>query len=135
MNTYGLGPISVSNSSFQLTDAASENQRLARKIFVSALTVHNTVLQILGYFPGISFFSGITRVATGTAMVVGGSLLNVRKIEPNFANDLANTGIMQIFRGMLESAQIGKIFTVVFDILATFLILDEASKKATVTPA
>lgn len=119
MNTYGLGPVSVNASSFQLSESASENQKVARDIFVKALAIHNTVLQVFAYIPGISIFSGFTRIATGASMVIGSSVLHMRKIEPKFANDLANTGVMQIFRGMLESVLISQTFNFVFDVLAT----------------
>ncbi len=67
----------------------------------------NTALHVLGYFPGISFVSGIART------IWAGCLLGEHKAQgcsSNFPCETSWRNVGQIFRGLMEIAGAGLLF-------------------------
>jgi len=128
MNTYGLGPISVPETAFPLREGnrASESRQSCRKIFINALRIHNSVLQIFGYIQGLSFFSGCFRIGSGSAMFIAGSIICLGTTEKEVGNDLMNTGIGQIFRGTMEALSVGVLLNIGLDVVFAYAQLHKS---------
>jgi hypothetical protein len=131
MHTYGIGFLSVPQGAFPLSEgqSASEEKQFYRKFFITALLIHNSVLQILAFFPLISTASGCFRVAAGVGMFIGGTILYSRKVESKFAEELWAASVGQIFRGVLEALHIGMAVNLFLDVLVTISVIAVAAKN------
>src|SRR5687768_3373199 len=123
-NTWGLR--SIRTDSFNEPKDGSGNQTpFDRSLLVTVLRVHNLVLNVLGYIPGISFYSGHVRMATGLAMCAVAQLHlknnNDIYMEEYYVETL-QTGIAQIARGALEAYfQYGPYFNAFLDVSSTLV--------------
>ncbi len=67
MNTYGLR--SIGTETFNLREGDKyQYPKQARDVIVTFFKVHNLTLNILGYIPGVSTFSGCARILSGIAI-------------------------------------------------------------------
>lgn len=128
MNTYGLNSINYTTfngytdtrRSYSCTYPESD-----RNLVVTFLKVHNLTLNILGYLPGISAFSGCVRIGTGCGLCIVTVLYGDPKakqgpIVGHFYSEAVLTGITQIARGILEAfCPFGWILNASLDTLGT----------------
>ncbi|MCH9616804.1 MAG: hypothetical protein SP4CHLAM5_01830 [Chlamydiia bacterium] len=108
MNTWGIH--SVNNATFNQssTDHGLTYPRDERNIVVTALRINNAVLDILGYIPAYSFFSGCTRMAIGSAITIytlakGSPTARSGIIIQRWYYEALKTGLAQIARGYIEA--------------------------------
>ncbi len=100
-NTFGL--FSVRESTFNVlphTNDAYTQQ--TRDIAVTCLRVHNLILNILGYIPGVSLVSGFVRMGTGLLMCSISQFADEKLISGRLRQEIFDTGFFQIARGCLE---------------------------------
>lgn len=124
MNTYGLR--SIHTNTFNLRwDSNLTYTKKSRDIIVTSFRIHNLVLNVLGYIPGISNVSGCVRIATGVLICA-----SVLKVGDRNAKSGANighlydeallTGITQIARGVIEAfLPFGWYINLNLDVIAT----------------
>lgn len=125
-NTWGLR--SVNHGSFNnkiIHDVEFVYSKEERDLFIKILKIHNFVLDILGYIPGVSIISGCIRILTGFTFYVfnimgsnphanDGQLFS----GPNF-DEAINTAKAQMIRGAIEAMPYAKILNLFLDIIAT----------------
>lgn len=131
MNTYGLG--CVNHNSFGKYEAVKINQSLKKQFFkeflISAFKIYNLTLTILGYIPGISFFSGCTRIAGGFLLGTFTLILGGLKGElhlPIYEECLKTSGA-QMIRGFIEGfVPFGWTLNLILDLICTPNNLDNS---------
>lgn len=122
-NTFGMYSINNASFSFYYEDALEMEK--AKYRLLTALRIHNCLLNVFGYLPFISSYSGQVRVFTGALLLAftyleGNPKANSLRIIDQCYEEAINTGIFQIGRGMLEiSNPYGQIFNLAFDCMAT----------------
>jgi hypothetical protein len=107
MNTWGLYAINR-NTLNDRRDCQWVAPPEVRNVFITALKIHNTTFNILGYIPGISCVSGLVRAGLGVCLLgyvlsVGSPNREGGRICGHFYNELLQTAGAQIARGLLES--------------------------------
>ncbi|HAB99106.1 MAG TPA: hypothetical protein DCE71_04720 [Parachlamydiales bacterium] len=124
MNTYGLH--SITSDSFNIKLGRDlVYPRDARDLLVTFFRVHNLVLNILGYIPGVSLISGSVRLATGAVICIVTLGLGNREaskgiIVGHWYDEALLTGVTQIARGVLEAlVPFGWVANAFFDAAAT----------------
>lgn len=124
MNTYGLR--SVNTDTFNLKWHTNYSYpKFARDVVVTFFKVHNLTLNILGYIPGVSLFSGCARMGTGLAMcavtlAVGQRNATQGVIIQHWYDEALMTGITQIARGALEAfVPFGRVANASLDAITT----------------
>lgn len=131
LNTYGLR--SINSATFnQMHNGTLRYPQAARDFIVMILRMHNAVLNVLGYIPGVQVVSGCVRMATGLAMVGVTIAIGDRNPEGTgpiigrFCDEAIGMGIAQIARGALEALiPFGSIANAALDIIATpFNLID-----------
>jgi len=107
MNTYGLN--SINNATFNLKWHTNYvYPQPVRNAVVTFLKVHNLILNILGYIPGVSVISGCLRIGSGLLMCVVTLAIGERDaiqgaIIGHWYDEALLTGIAQVARGILEA--------------------------------
>ncbi len=133
MNTYGLSldfAISVPSTAFPLSDDVSRFAKSCRKVFLDVLRVQNVALQIFGFLPILSVYSGMYRICAAGVMFTAGAVLDLKQIEPKLADDLRISSISQIFRGILEMLfPVGRWINLGLDITNAFALYDDKDKR------
>jgi hypothetical protein len=148
MNVYGL--FAVNKTAFNLhIDNLDMNRKFIfpdkglRNIIVTSLRIHNSTLNILGYIPGVSLFSGCVRILSGSAIctyalsavladlcaylvlfifTLGNAKLHPKRDEMmgHFLREGLLTGITHIARGVFEAfIPFGFIVNASLDIIGT----------------
>lgn len=134
MNTYGFYSINLSTFNLGWFTPKCEYSRQNRNILVTFLKLHNLALNILGYLPETSFYSGSTRIGTGIAICVITLAKGDQNTQKNmkfldrFYYEAFLTGITQIGRGILEAfVSFGRKANVSIDSLATVYNIESSS--------
>ncbi len=124
MNTYGL--FSVNERTFNRSHMDDLDFPVeTRNTIVTALRIHNGVLNILGYIPVISIASGCVRIGSGAAIIATTLAIGDRNAEEGavigrWYDEALRTGIAQIVRGVFESmVPFGQVVNLLADIVAT----------------
>lgn len=137
MNTYGLHSINTGTFNLKWHTNYSYPKPLRHGV-VTFLKIHNLTLNILGYIPGVSLFSGSVRIGTGLIMcgltlVVGDKKAQGGVIIGHWYDEALATGITQIARGALEAfVPYGWIANASLDVVATvFNLLQECVAAST----
>lgn len=124
INTYGFRAINATTFNTQYGDRYTF-PREVRNLAVLALRVHNAVLNVLGYIPGVSIVSGSIRIFTGVAMIaatvaIGNRNANGGHIIGRWYDEAIATGVAQVVRGALEAfVPFGWIANAALDVIAT----------------
>lgn len=124
LNTYGIRSINRKSFNTRYHDGLYFPKEI-RDIVVTALRVHNGILNVLGYIPGVSLVSGSIRMATGFAIVCVTLTIGDRNamrgaIIGHWYDEAIGTGLAQIVRGALEAfVPFGFIANAVLDVVAT----------------
>lgn len=124
-NVYGL--FSINTETFNQSDYGKlECTKAHRDIVLTCMRVHNGVLNVLGYIPGISQVSGCVRIATGVifgavVLVLGSSDKDSgHLITGRWYREALRTAMMHIARGIFEACvPFGFVANAVLDIVAT----------------
>lgn len=139
MNTYGLHSINI--DTFNLKWHTNYwYPRDQRNILVTFLKIHNLTLNILGYIPGVSLYSGSVRIATGIAicaitLAIGERHARRGAIIGHWYDEALLTGITQIARGILEAfVPYGHAVNASLDVIATFFNLGTEISNVSVCP-
>lgn len=107
LNTYGL--YSINNKTFnQSYDGLSICPKEERDIIITALRLYNAIFSVLGFIPGVRFYSGCTRIliaASIIAITLKEDVKNPGKgaITGKWHDEILLTGIGQIMRGATEA--------------------------------
>ena len=125
MNTYGLR--SINTNTFNLkNDTNYTYPQQNRNALVTFLKVHNLILNILGYIPGVSLGSGCVRMAIGLSICILTLAVGEPKVNQggiiggHWYNEALLTGITQIARGALEAlVPFGRVVNASLDVIAT----------------
>jgi hypothetical protein len=139
MNTFGLRSINADTFNLKWHTNYVYPQA-GRDVVLSLLRIHNLTLNILGYIPGISFFSGCTRMVTGllftaTTLAIGDRNARAGIIIGHWYDEALLTGIAQIARDALEAlAPFGRIINATLDITATFYNLAREFSQVPICP-
>lgn len=137
MNTYGLRSINADTFNLNYHSSCTYPQ-VARDVLVTLLKIHNLTLNILGYIPGVSFFSGCLRVGLGlmicaVTLAIGDPHARKGLIIGHWYDEALITGVTQIVRGALEAAgSIGHIINAALDVVATVITLSAEASNASV---
>ncbi len=125
VNTFGL--FAINNHTFNVNEySPNYYPKELRDPLVTGLKVHNLILNILGYIPGVSLVSGCVRMGTGLMMCVITLAVGERDAKSgliigNWYDEAINTGISQIARGAIEAfVSFGQIINASLDFVATF---------------
>ncbi len=124
LNTFGLKSINTGTFNLQYHSNYSYPQQ-ARNVVVTLLRAHNLCLNILGYIPGVSIFSGCARMATGAficilTLSVGERNASEGVIIGHWYDEALKTGAAQIARGATEAFMpYGRIVNLFLDIIGT----------------
>lgn len=130
-NTYGLHSINRKTFNIMHRDSLYYPKEV-RDIIVTALRLHNGVLNVLGYIPGVSFFSGCARILTGTVILlvtlaIGERNAHTGMIIGRFYDEALLTGVSQLARGILEAfVPFGWVANATLDVIATYFNLTTA---------
>ncbi len=123
-NTFGV--FSVNPTTFNIRyDTNYTYPKESRDQVVTALKVHNLLLNILGYIPGVNLISGAIRILTGAVMVgftlaIGNRNAHEGLIIRHWYDEAILTGIAQMARGALEAfAPFGRMVNGALDIIGT----------------
>jgi len=123
MHTYGLFSVGTGTFNLEYNGDYWVKNPFARNTLVTLLRIHNCALDILGYIPGVSFYSGHVRMATGLAMCAIAQFHinnNENPLVEEFYWETLNTGVAQIARGALEAyVQHGRAINAFLDLSAT----------------
>jgi hypothetical protein len=130
MNTYGLLTINVNtfntkkNSYFLYS---SEN----RDALITILKAHNLTLNVLGYIPGISIFSGSARIGSGFFMCAASIAFCEQSKMDGWRKEALLTGVTQLTRGTLEAfVPFGQVVNAYLDAGATVYNLAQKIYRA-----
>ena len=122
-NTFGIDSVldpSVANLSSNRVQGKKDpitRTNLVDKI----LRIHNIVLGVLGYIPGVSMVSGCVRMITGSGMIIYGAVLNKLNEKYRFTQEnIIGTGTAQIARGFFEVIPYGRIVNITLDVVASY---------------
>lgn len=127
-NTFGL--FSINNSTFnqQLSYPATYPKPM-RDTVVTVLRIHNLALNVLGYIPIISVFSGCIRILTGLAIgeatiAFGDRDADRGMIVGHWYDEALCTTVAQISRGVLEAfVPMGMTYNLILDAIGTVINL------------
>lgn len=126
MNTYGAR--SVNNETLNLRSHTNYvYPKEVRDVVVTGLKIHNLILNILGYIPGVAVVSGCLRIGTGLLMCAFTLAVGERDAEQgviigHWYDECLLTGITQMGRGVLEAfVPFGRIANASLDGIATIL--------------
>lgn len=129
VNTYGFHSIN-SNTFNTRYHEVIEYPRTGRNYVVTGFRINNAVLNILGYIPGVSFFSGTARMTLGVGIIAFTLIFGQRNIDDShmttgaiigrWYDEAILTGIAQIARGALEAfIPYGRLINAILDVVAT----------------
>jgi hypothetical protein len=124
MNTYGLRSVNTGTFNLKWHTNYTYPER-GRNILVTGLKMHNLTLNVLGYIPGVSLFSGCARILSGiiicaVTLAVGDPTASKGVIIGHWFKEALLTGITQIARGVLEAfVPYGWIVNATLDVTAT----------------
>lgn len=107
MNTFGIRSINSETFNTRYNDNL-DFPRPLRNAVITALRIHNAVLNVLGYIPVVQNISGCVRMATGLAIIgvtlaIGNRNATSGAIVGRWYDEAILTGIAQITRGALEA--------------------------------
>jgi hypothetical protein len=133
LNTFGLRSVNV--GTFNLIYKGESYSQECRNVIVTLLRVHNLCLNILGYIPGVSRFSGCARMLTGVSIClftlsVGDRNASKGVVVGRWYDEALATGIAQIARGATEAFMpYGRVVNLSLDLIGTinnlFVELDD----------
>ncbi len=123
LNTYGLFAINQKTFNMFYQDEIFYPRR-NRDIVITALRIHNGAFNIMGYIPGISFCSGMTRMVTGFSITVVTLIIGHPDNSPGpiigrWYSEALETGVAQVARGILEAIQFGWRINAALDVIGT----------------
>ena len=124
LNTYGIRSINRETFNTKYHDNLYFPKEI-RDIVITALRIHNGILNVLGYIPGVSTVSGSIRMATGLIIVcvtlaIGDRNAMEGAIVGRWYDEALGTGMAQIVRGALEAlVPFGWVANAALDVIAT----------------
>ncbi|CUI17766.1 hypothetical protein PNK_2165 [Candidatus Protochlamydia naegleriophila] len=128
LNAYGI--CSVNRQTFNMRHHDNVYMpRALRNVVITALRIHNGILNVLGYMPAISTVSGCVRMATGLGIIAATLTVGQRNVTEgaiigHWYSEALMTGIAQVARGALEAVvPFGWIANAALDVVATPLNL------------
>ncbi len=137
LNTFGLRSVNRETFNMRYHDPLQFPKPI-RDIVVTALRIHNGVLNVLGYIPGVSAISGCVRMLTGAAIVlvtlaIGDRNAHIGAIIGRWYDEALLTGVTQVARGALEAlVPFGWVANAVLDVIATpFNVMKEVEGSFT----
>jgi hypothetical protein len=130
MNVYGL--FAVNRTTFN----SKENSNLvypkvARDRIITSLKIHNLTLNVLGYIPAISLFSGCVRILIGIILCAvtlkrGDPHAKKGAIIGHWYREALLTGITQIARGVFEAfVPFGFVVNASLDVIGTIYTISK----------
>lgn len=139
MNTWGFRSINCETFNTKYHSDFTYPVEL-RDIVVTALRLSNLTLNVLGYIPGVSVFSGVARIALGSAICLMTLAIGERNasqgiIIQHWYDEALITGISQIARGVLEAfVPMGWTVNATLDLFGTFHNLSKEVQLASTCP-
>lgn len=124
LNTYGLRSINRETFNTRYHDNLYFPRQL-RNVIVTALRIHNAVLNVLGYMARFSPISGCVRMATGLAIIgvtmsIGDRNATQGAIVGRWYDEAIRTGVAQVVRGAFEALiPFGWVANMILDVVAT----------------
>jgi len=139
MNTWGLRSINCDTFNTKYHSDYFYPKEF-RDIVVTALRLTNLTLNVLGYIPAVSFFSGMARIGVGLSicaltLAVGQRNAQQGIIIQHWYDEALLTGISQIARGVLEAfVPFGWAANAALDLFGTFSNLTKECQLASTCP-
>jgi hypothetical protein len=137
MNTYGLRSINSDSFVYQVPQDTQNSELLkrTRNLIVTVFKVQNLFLNILGYIPALSLYSGSFRATS--AVITKAVFFSVSKTSSNetlkkWAAEAQSTANAQLLRAAFETIlPFGHVTNFYLDLCATFKNISlEAYKSA-----
>lgn len=128
LNAYGICSVNRHTFNTRYHDNVYMPRAL-RNVVITALRIHNGILNVLGYIPTISPISGCVRMTTGLGIIAATLAMGKRHategaIIGHWYDEALLTGIAQVARGALEAVvPFGWILNAISDVAATPLNL------------
>lgn len=130
LNTYGLRAVNAATFNPVHHDGYLDMDTDNQQTITTLIRIHNLVLNILGYIPGVCIVSGVARMTTGLVAIGATALFILVKIATDrriniieslpLYNETISTAAAQVFRGYMEAfVPFGAVVNASLDIAAT----------------